>query len=646
MNPPRSLAIRPFAESLTSRQLTAYGNNIVLVSPVSDYVIEEKTAVLQKRESEGFGFVLRGAKAETPIEEFAPTPAFPALQYLESVDQGGVNGADVVKVGHRQVVSLIRQGGSRLLMKVVSVSRKSESNLIRKKAPPPPKRAPSTSLTLRSKSMTADLEDIARRRRFEKLDEMLAGGQQEVVLRARPSDDFRAATVKQRPTSRRITQAEINSLFERQGLVPPSAPEKSTMALPRGMSRTKSFGTPDDDRISALINESRFPRSSSLTDSFIPPPPQMAPPPPPSASSSTSSLFLLDSGPPPSFLPPPPPARGEGLTRSSFKPGAEPRLQELCDSPTRSHAHAERQRKARSMIILQDTPPPPQPDAHAAAAATHSMHTATHTATHTSHRHAHVHAVPPRHQPRPRPLTAVSPPGTANRKPLRQRGTAGSALQAAEEEPQPGGAVPAAGSLGARPGPGSQVLSLPVCGGRRVREPGAPPHSEPFDGRPRRAAPPGAGPVALADASHLPPPADGETSRPLVSTRPGSRCTRTSAHRPHAQPRASTETRVRLQHAHPHPGRQPRGTTQAHPYPHAAGQPRASVQTPHPADKPRAANQAHHSPDQPRAEAQTHNPANIPRRASGAPGDRGRSDVPRRPLPRALETQPLAGAGQ
>ncbi|KAM4523711.1 SH3 and multiple ankyrin repeat domains protein 3 isoform 2-T2 [Fundulus diaphanus] len=364
----------------------------------SDYVIEEKTAVLQKRESEGFGFVLRGAKAETPIEEFAPTPAFPALQYLESVDQGGVawraglrtgdflievNGTDVVKVGHRQVVSLIRQGGSRLLMKVVSVSRKSETNLIRKKAPPPPKRAPSTSLTLRSKSMTADLEEIARRRRYEKLDEMLAGGQQEVVLRGRPSDDFRAATVKQRPTSRRITQAEINSLFERQGLVPPSAPEKSTMPLPRGMSRTKSFGAPEDDRISALIHESRFPRSSSLTDSSIPPPPQTAPPPPPSAS-STSSLYLLDSGPPPSFLPPPPPARGEGLTRSSFKPGAEPRLQELSDA--RSHAHAERQRKARSMIILQDTPPPPglQQDGHATGS-THTLHTATQTSTLSIH---------------------------------------------------------------------------------------------------------------------------------------------------------------------------------------------------------------------------------------------------------------------
>ncbi|RXN06105.1 SH3 and multiple ankyrin repeat domains 3-like protein [Labeo rohita] len=56
----------------------------------SDYVIEEKSATLQKRDSEGFGFVLRGAKAETPIEEFTPTPAFPALQYLESVDLEGV----------------------------------------------------------------------------------------------------------------------------------------------------------------------------------------------------------------------------------------------------------------------------------------------------------------------------------------------------------------------------------------------------------------------------------------------------------------------------------------------------------------------------------------------------------------------------
>ncbi|KAK1887385.1 SH3 and multiple ankyrin repeat domains protein 3 [Dissostichus eleginoides] len=115
----------------------------------SDYIIEEKNAVLQKKENEGFGFVLRGAKAETPIEEFTPTPAFPALQYLESVDVEGVawraglrtgdflievNGVNVVKVGHKQVVSLIRQGGNRLLMKVVSVTRKPESEeVVRKK---------------------------------------------------------------------------------------------------------------------------------------------------------------------------------------------------------------------------------------------------------------------------------------------------------------------------------------------------------------------------------------------------------------------------------------------------------------------------------------------------------------------------------
>ncbi|XP_057179524.1 SH3 and multiple ankyrin repeat domains protein 3 isoform X4 [Triplophysa rosa] len=330
----------------------------------SDYVIEEKSATLQKRDSEGFGFVLRGAKAETPIEEFTPTPAFPALQYLESVDLEGVawraglrtgdflievNGVSVVKVGHRQVVSLIRQGGSRLVMKVVSVTRKPDTgDVVRKKAPPPPKRDPSTSLTLRSKSMTAELEELAsRRRRGEKLDEMLSSPKEPVVvMRPRPPDgDCRAATVKPRPTSRRITQAEISSLLERQGLPGVSlGVDRSHMQLPRGMSRTKSFGVPEDERISALIGEHRFPRSSSMTDSFrqdsIPPPPQTAPPPPPTP-------YFLDSGPPPSFLPPPPPSRAANQSRSSFRPGVEPKLH--------GPVTTDRQRKTRSMIILQDT---------------------------------------------------------------------------------------------------------------------------------------------------------------------------------------------------------------------------------------------------------------------------------------------------
>uniref|UniRef100_A0A8C9SN01 SH3 and multiple ankyrin repeat domains protein 3 n=1 Tax=Scleropages formosus TaxID=113540 RepID=A0A8C9SN01_SCLFO len=338
----------------------------------SDYIIEEKNAILQKKENEGFGFVLRGAKAETPIEEFTPTPAFPALQYLESVDVEGVawraglrtgdflievNGVNVVKVGHKQVVSLIRQGGNHLLMKVVSVTRKPESEeVVRKKAPPPPKRAPSTTLTLRSKSMTAELEELG------ELDEMLAA--QEPVLRPPVAEaDYRAATVKQRPTSRRITPAEISSLFERQGMAIHGglhpAMDKAHIPLPRGMSRTKSFG--EEIAVVSLLNEHRFPRSSSMTDSLresriIPPPPQTAPPPPPSP-------YYLDTGPPPAFCPPPPPGRTHDQSRSSFKPGSEARIHglsqmvtaaEMYDSP-RSSAHAERQKKARSMIILQDS---------------------------------------------------------------------------------------------------------------------------------------------------------------------------------------------------------------------------------------------------------------------------------------------------
>ncbi|XP_039567807.1 SH3 and multiple ankyrin repeat domains protein 3 [Passer montanus] len=346
----------------------------------SDYIIEEKTAVLQKREHEGFGFVLRGAKAETPIEEFTPTPAFPALQYLESVDVEGVawraglrtgdflievNGVNVVKVGHKQVVALIRQGGNHLLMKVVSVSRKPDSEEgSRKKAPPPPKRAPSTTLTLRSKSMTAELEELAsmRRRKGEKLDEILAAA--EPALRAELVEaDSRAATVKQRPTSRRITPAEISSLFERQGMAHPgvlAGTEKPHVSLRKGIPRTKSVG--EDEKLAASLLDGKFPRSTSMTDTVreghgIPPPPQTAPPPPPSP-------YYFDTGPPPSFSPPPPPGRAYDTIRSSFKPGLEAKLHglpqvlsaaEMYDQARGSMPYPERQKRARSMIILQDS---------------------------------------------------------------------------------------------------------------------------------------------------------------------------------------------------------------------------------------------------------------------------------------------------
>ncbi|XP_031698906.1 SH3 and multiple ankyrin repeat domains protein 1-like isoform X1 [Anarrhichthys ocellatus] len=142
----------------------------------SDYIIKEKTVLLQKKDNEGFGFVLRGAKAQTPIEEFTPTPAFPALQYLESVDEGGVawraglrmgdflievNGQNVVKVGHRQVVNMIRQGSNSLMVKVVMVARNPElEDTARKRAPQQTKRLTPPAIALRSKSMTSELEDM------------------------------------------------------------------------------------------------------------------------------------------------------------------------------------------------------------------------------------------------------------------------------------------------------------------------------------------------------------------------------------------------------------------------------------------------------------------------------------------------------
>lgn len=42
------------------------------------------------RARRGFGFVLRGAKATSPLMELTPSARCPALQYLDDVDKGGV----------------------------------------------------------------------------------------------------------------------------------------------------------------------------------------------------------------------------------------------------------------------------------------------------------------------------------------------------------------------------------------------------------------------------------------------------------------------------------------------------------------------------------------------------------------------------
>ncbi|PKK29333.1 SH3 and multiple ankyrin repeat domains 2 [Columba livia] len=280
----------------------------------SDCIIEEKAVVLQKKDNEGFGFVLRGAKADTPIEEFTPTPAFPALQYLESVDEGGVawqaglrtgdflievNNENVVKVGHRQVVNMIRQGGNHLVLKVVTVTRNLDpDDTARKKAPPPPKRAPTTALTLRSKSMTSELEELGKkasvRKKKDKVDEIVP-----VSKPSRIADnatvDSRVATIKQRPSSRCFPSAtDMNSMYERQGIAVmtptvPGSPQGPFLGIPRGtMRRQKSIGITEEERQFLAPPMLKFTRSLSMPDTSedIPPPPQSLPPSPPPPSPS------------------------------------------------------------------------------------------------------------------------------------------------------------------------------------------------------------------------------------------------------------------------------------------------------------------------------------------------------------------------
>ncbi|XP_073785861.1 SH3 and multiple ankyrin repeat domains protein 2 isoform X4 [Danio rerio] len=263
----------------------------------SDCTTEQKTVVLQKQDSEGFGFVLRGAKADTPIEEFIPTAAFPALQYLESVDEGGVawlmglrtgdfltevNHQSVVKMGHRQVVSMIKHGGNRLVIKVVRVSRNPDDkdDKTRKKAPPPPKRAPTTALTMRSKSMTCELEDP------DKVEEAVPP---QKIMHEKSSAD-KTVSIRSRPSSRFLASMDFNqSASERPGVavVPPNVPGRSHggyIRLPKSsMRRQKSVGIAGEEKKFLIPPLLKFSRSLSMPDTSedIPPPPGISPPSPP-----------------------------------------------------------------------------------------------------------------------------------------------------------------------------------------------------------------------------------------------------------------------------------------------------------------------------------------------------------------------------
>ncbi|XP_054741145.1 uncharacterized protein LOC129246389 isoform X1 [Anastrepha obliqua] len=245
---------------------------------------EPRTVVLH-RAKRGFGFILRGAKASSPLMQLKPTDRFPALQYLDDVDPGGVadmaglrpgdfllsiGSEDVRAASHEKVVEMIRSAGALVSMTVISphypnqmqvsaqflpsnhqlssgpstpqASHRQCATLPRKMsvgpgnavagsvgggsgrmpAPMPPRRDPKTTLSVgraRAKSMVAGLENGG-----EKDDDDVPhtkSSSVESIVTPTPTHpgtpvQLRTASIKARPTSSRITAAELEELFQRQ----------------------------------------------------------------------------------------------------------------------------------------------------------------------------------------------------------------------------------------------------------------------------------------------------------------------------------------------------------------------------------------------------------------------------------------------
>ncbi|XP_037031721.1 SH3 and multiple ankyrin repeat domains protein 3 isoform X4 [Bradysia coprophila] len=238
--------------------------------------ISDARTVILHRAKRGFGFVLRGAKAASPLMQLKPSDRCPGLQYLDDVDPGGVadlsglkpgdflleiNGEDVRCASHEHVVDLIRTSGSLVSMTVVSQSypnnfqqqvqshqqafatpssgrqcatlpRKMPFGPGKMPAPMPPRRDPKTTLSVgraRAKSMVAGLEGSGDKDDDDELTGTNKSSsaesihQQSLSAASTPTQagpgtptQPRTASIKARPTSSRITAAELEELFQRQ----------------------------------------------------------------------------------------------------------------------------------------------------------------------------------------------------------------------------------------------------------------------------------------------------------------------------------------------------------------------------------------------------------------------------------------------
>ncbi|XP_071056645.1 SH3 and multiple ankyrin repeat domains protein 2 isoform X3 [Onthophagus taurus] len=235
---------------------------------------EPRTVVLHKGRK-GFGFILRGAKATSPLMDLTPSERCPALQYLDDVDPGGVadiaglkkgdflleiNSEDVSSASHEHVVDLIRKSGNLVAMTVVSLGSttiralpNSKSTILpggnsevslsrqyatlprklhntnnncgtlgRSQAPLPPRRDPKTTLSVgraRAKSLVAGLEAADK----EENEDITKSSSAESIHQNTTTNSTnstpiqpRTASIRQRPVSSRITSAELEELFQRQ----------------------------------------------------------------------------------------------------------------------------------------------------------------------------------------------------------------------------------------------------------------------------------------------------------------------------------------------------------------------------------------------------------------------------------------------
>ncbi|XP_030754925.1 SH3 and multiple ankyrin repeat domains protein 3 isoform X3 [Sitophilus oryzae] len=280
----------------------------------SELTSEPRTVVLHKGRK-GFGFILRGAKAMSPLMEMTPSEKCPALQYLDDVDPGGVadmaglkkgdflieiNNENVSSASHEHVVDLIRRSGDLVKMMVISwdpptsqatihmsrstilpgnithdqTATRQFSTLPRKmgaasnalgrssQAPLPPRRDPKTTLSIgraRAKSLVAGLggdrdetDDVAKSSSAESIQQSQGGTGNSTPVQ------LRTASIRQRPTSTRIAHTALEELFQ----------NSQDVDISSGNSRSNTSSKPARGKVYTSVAEMKRNKAKAKTKFF------------------------------------------------------------------------------------------------------------------------------------------------------------------------------------------------------------------------------------------------------------------------------------------------------------------------------------------------------------------------------------------